>query len=190
MKQKREDWHTQKGPIDPARFVFIDESAAKTNMTPLRGRALRGQRLYAKAPHGHWQTTSMISAISLQGVVGSMALPGATDGDAFEAYVRQILLPQLKPGQIVVMDNLAAHKRPSVIKAIESVDCEVWFLPPYSPDLNPIEQMWSKVKTLLRRCAARSYEPLMQAIASALAAVTAEDCQGFFAGCGYRNKIS
>ncbi len=155
-------------------------------MIPLRGRALRGQRLYAKAPYGHWQTTSMISAISLQGIVGSMALPGATDGDAFEAYVRQILLPKLKPGQIIVMDNLSAHKRRSVIEAIESVDCEVWFLPPYSPDLNPIENMWSKVKAHLRRLAARSYESLMQAIASALSQVTAEDCQGFFKGCGYK----
>lgn len=154
-------------------------------MTPLRGRALQGQRLHSKAPHGHWNTTSMISAISINGIVGSMALSGATDGDAFEAYIRKILIPKLKPRQIVVMDNLSVHKRTSVIEAIVEANCEVWFLPPYSPDFNPIENMWSKVKTILRKLEARSYEPLMQAISTALSKVTPQDCQGFFSGCGY-----
>lgn len=158
-------------------------------MTPLRGRALKGQRVYAKAPHGHWNTTSVVSAIGLNGIVGSMALPGAMDSDAFEVYVREILVPNLKSGQIVVMDNLSAHKRTSTIQAIEAADCEVWFLPPYSPDFNPIENMWSKVKTILRRLAARSYETLMDAISKALFEVTADDCRGFFEGCGYRKQI-
>lgn len=132
----------------------------------------------------------MISAISLEGVVASMALPGATDGLAFETYVTQLLVPQLKPGQIVVMDNLSAHKRGGVIQAIETIGCAVWFLPPYSPDLNPIESIWSKVKATLRRLAARGFEPLIHAIGQALHEVTAADCRGCFKGYGYMHEKS
>lgn len=130
----------------------------------------------------------MISAIGVAGVAGSMALQGATDGPAFLAYVQQVLTPNLRAGQIVVMDNLSAHKQRAVVEAIEAVGCEAWFLPPYSPDLNPIESMWSKVKAHLRQRAARTFEQLIDAIGDALATVTATDCQGFFAGCGYTQK--
>ena len=132
----------------------------------------------------------MISAISLEGVLASMALPGATDGMAFETYIARLLVPQLKPGQIVVMDNLSAHKRSSALDAIEAVGCEVWFLPPYSPDLNPIESMWSKVKASLRKRAARRFEPLIHAIGQALHEVTAADCRGFLEGYGYMHDLS
>jgi len=127
----------------------------------------------------------MISAIDMNGVGGSMAIEGATDGPAFLAYVRHCLVPNLRPGQIVVMDNLSSHKQRAVVEAIEAAGCECWFLPPYSPDLNPIEQMWSKVKEHLRQYAARTFEELIEAIGEALASVTAADCCGFFAGCGY-----
>ena len=132
----------------------------------------------------------MISAISLEGVVASMALPGATDGVAFETYITRLLVPQLKPGQIVVMDNLSVHKRSGVLEAIEAVGCAVWFLPPYSPDLNPIESMWSKVKASLRKLAARCFEPLIHAIGQALHTVTAADCRGFFEGYGYTHELT
>lgn len=174
--------------VDPRRLVFLDESGAKTNMTRLRGRALSHERLHAMAPAGHWQTTSMISAIGLEGVVAAMAIEGATDALAFEAYVARCLVPNLKRGQIVVMDNLAAHKGRVVREAIEAAGCELWFLPPYSPDFNPIESMWSKVKAHLRQIAARSFERLIEAIGQALRAVTAADCRGFFQGYGYMHE--
>jgi transposase len=186
----RQQWWQAASQVDPACFVFLDESGGKTNMTRLCGRAPSDQRVHAQTPVGHWQTTSMISAISLEGVVASMALPGATDGLAFENYITRLLVPQLKPGQIVVMDNLSAHKRSNVIEAIEAVGCEVWFLPPYSPDLNPIESMWSKVKASLRKLAAPSFEPLIHAIGQALHGVTAADCRGFFEGYGYMYDLS
>lgn len=190
MKLKREQWQYDRRTVDPADFIFLDESGAKTNMTRLCGRAPRGERVHDDAPAGHWRTTSMISAIGLQGVVGSMAIEGATDGPAFLAYVQHVLAPNLKPGQIVVMDNLSAHKQCAVIDAIEAAGCACWFLPPYSPDLNPIEQMWSKVKQFLRQRAARTFHELIEAIGEALASVTATDCRGFFAGCGYTQEQS
>lgn len=154
-------------------------------MTRLRGRAPSHERVHATAPAGHWHTTSIIGAIGLEGVVAAMAVEGATDGPAFEAYVRHCLAPNLRPGQIVVMDNLAVHKHRAAQAAIEAVGCEVWFLPPYSPNFNPIESMWSKVKAHLRRLAARSFDRLIDGIGQALQAVTPDDCRGFFRGYGY-----
>lgn len=170
-------------PVD--RLLFVDESGAKTNMTRLRGRCDRGRRLKSFAPLGHWHTTTMISAIGLHGVQASMILEGATDAEVFCAYVEQVLAPTLRPGQIVVMDNLQPHKHPRVRVAIESAGATLVYLPPYSPDFNPIEPMWSKVKQHLRSVAARAYDALCDAIAEALRAVTPGDCRGFFRGCGY-----
>lgn len=157
-------------------------------MTRLYGRAPAGQRLHAHAPAGHWRTTSMISSIRLDGTTACMAIEGAADGDVFQAYIREILLPTLRAGDVVIMDNLRVHKTAGTAALIESAGAEVRFLPPYSPDLNPIEKMWSKVKTLLRKAAARTHEKLLEAIAAALDAVTPEDAGNWFVSCGY-NKI-
>ena len=171
--------------IEPQQLVFVDESAAKTNMTPLRGWALRGERVVADVPHGHWGTTTMIGAVRLHGVDAAMVIEAATNAMVFETYVEQVLVPTLRPGDVVVMDNLSAHKSVAVREAIEAVGAELLFLPPYSPDFNPIESMWSKVKQFLRRAAARTFDTLVAAIGDALRSITLDDCQGFFAGCGY-----
>jgi len=154
-------------------------------MTRLRGRAPRGRRLLAKAPHGHWRTTTMISSVRLDGSTACMTIEGATDTAVFQAYVREILGPSLRPGDIVIMDNLGAHKHEQTLALLTAVGATVRFLPAYSPDLNPIEMMWSKVKTLLRTAEARTAEDLQQAIASALGQVRAQDAVGWFAACGY-----
>lgn len=171
--------------MSPARLVFIDEAAAKTNMTRTRGRAPRGQRLVAACPHGHWQTTTMISSVRLDGTCAHAELPGATNQQTFLAYVRETLVPTLRPGDIVIMDNLRLHKHADVKAAIEAVGARLDFLPAYSPDLNPIEKMWSKVKAHLRRLGARTHEALLLAIADAIASVTPSDVAGWFAACGY-----
>lgn len=167
------------------KLVFIDESSAKTNMTRLYGRAKAGARAIDDAPSGHWCTTTMISSVRLDGSTACMVVDGATTKDIFKAYVRHILLPTLKAGDIVVLDNLSAHKDQEIRDMIESVGCEIWFLPPYSPDLNPIEKMWSKIKAILRMLKARTEAALINAIAKALDAVTANDAKGWFKSCGY-----
>lgn len=154
-------------------------------MVRLYGRAPRGQRVYDCAPHGHWHTTTMIGSVRLDGSTACMTLEGAMDAEAFLCYVRSVLVPTLVPGDIVVMDNLRAHKSVAALSLIESVGARVEFLPAYSPDLNPIEQMWSKVKALLRGFAARTFEQLLDAIAVALQCVTSQDAAGWFSHCGY-----
>jgi len=154
-------------------------------MTRLRGRAPRGQRVHASSPYGHWHTTTMISSIRLDGTTTAMTLEGATDTEAFRAYVRKVLCPTLRPGDLVVMDNLSPHKSDQTLELIAATGAEVLFLPPYSPDLNPIEKMWSKVKALLRSAEARTPADLVTAIGSALARVTPNDALGWFASCGY-----
>jgi transposase len=172
------------------KLVFIDESGAKTNMTRLYGRAKAGQRVVDNIPAGNWCTTTMISSVRLDGSTACMVVDGATDKEVFKAYVEHILLPALKPGDIVVLDNLSAHKNQETRGMIESVGAELWFLPPYSPDLNPIEKMWSKIKSILRTLKARTEKALINAIAKALEAVTASDAKGWFKSCGYANTIN
>lgn len=172
------------------RLVFVDESGAKTNMTRLYGRAMAGQRAIDNTPCGHWCTTTMISSVRLDGSTACMVVDGATNKDVFEAYVEQILLPSLKAGDIVVLDNLAAHKNQRVRELIKSVGGELWYLPAYSPDLNPIEKMWSKIKSILRTLKARTEEALIEAIAKSLEMVTASDARGWFESCGYTNTIN
>lgn len=154
-------------------------------MTRLRGRAPRGRRLLAKAPHGHWRTTTMISSVRLDGSTACMTIEGATDTAVFQAYVREILGPSLRPGDIVIMDNLGPHKNEQTLALIAAAGATARFLPAYSPDLNPIEMMWSKVKALLRASEARTAEELQRAIAAALGQVRAQDAVGWFAACGY-----
>ena len=153
-------------------------------MTRLRGRARRGQRLHCSAPCGRWQSTTMISSIRLDGTTATMTISGATDTEVFRTYVEKVLCPTLRRGDIVVMDNLGAHKSPVTLALIEAVGAEARFLPAYSPDLNPIEKMWSKLKALLRKAEARTPEQLDEAIGSALNQVTPNDARGWFASCG------
>lgn len=188
MKLAREEWVKRQPSLDTGTLVFLDESGAKTNMTRLYGRAKDGQRCHDDAPCGRWSTTTMISSVRLDGATAAMVIEGATTGDVFEAYVREVLCPTLRPGDVVVMDNLSSHKRPTVERLIEQVGASVRFLPPYSPDLNPIEMMWSKVKAFLRAAKARTQQALLAAIAAALKTVTADDAKGWFTKCGYRNS--
>jgi transposase len=183
--QQRSAWREKATAVDRSSFVFIDESGAKTNMTRLYARTFGGQRAVDKVPHGHWSTTTMISALRSDGSTADLVLDGATDGDAFFVYAKVVLAPKLKRGDVVVMDNLRAHKMTRVIEVIQSTGAEVWFLPPYSPDLNPIEKMWSKIKAYLRKIKARTKEELWQAIGAALKTVTASDAIGWFESCGY-----
>jgi transposase len=175
---------------DLQRFVCLDESSAKTNMTRLYGRAPVGQRCHFAAPQGHWHTTTLLSAIRCTGVMknASIVFDGPTDALVFRSYVEQCLAPALTPGDIVVMDNLASHKVAGVLEAIEGAGASLWYLPPYSPDLNPIEKLWSKVKAWLRRVAARTLEGLIQAVGEALSAVDAQECLNYFISCGYATR--
>lgn len=154
-------------------------------MTRLRGRAPRGERVHACAPCGRWQTTTMISSIRLDGSTACMTIAGATDTEVFRVYVREVLCPTLRSGDLVIMDNLAPHKSDPTLKLIEAAGAQPLFLPAYSPDLNPIEKMWSKVKSLLRSTEARTPDELVMAIGHALAQITAQDALGWFASCGY-----
>ena len=187
MKAQRQAWPEKTAGLDMQRLVFLDESGAKTNMTRLYGRCFDGQRILDATPHGHWCTTTMLSALRVDGSTACMVIEGPTDADVFGAYVGQVLIPSLRHGDIVVMDNLTPHKQAGVLAAIEAVGAQVWFLPPYSPDLNPIEKMWSKVKAHLRKAKARTLEALLEAIRNALRAVTSSDILGWFAECGYVN---
>jgi len=159
-------------------------------MTRLRGRTQGGQRLVDSAPAGHWATTTLLSSVRLDGSTAAMVIEGATDAEVFLQYAQQVLTPSLRPGDIVVMDNLSPHKMPAVVAAIEACGALVWFLPPYSPDLNPIEKMWSKVKAFLRKAKARTLDALINAIRDALRNVTTTDILGWFKECGYVNMQS
>lgn len=171
-------------------MIFIDETWAKTNMTRRRGRAPRGERLIAKVPHGHWKTTTLIAALGLEGVRCSTVVDGAVNADVFEAFVEQVLVHHLQPGDVVVMDNLSSHKRDRTRELIEQAGATLWYLPPYSPDLNPIEMIFSKIKHLLRSLAARTRQALWDAMQSVLDQVTATDAQHCFAHCGYTLRMN
>ncbi len=155
-------------------------------MTRLYGRVFGGQRLVDAAPHGHWCSTTILSSVRLDGSTAAMVIEGATDTTVFQAYVQHILIPRLRPRDIVVMDNLAPHKHPEILQMLERAGFEVWYLPPYSPDFNPIEKMWSKIKAYLRKAKARTSRALLRAIARALRTITSADAAGWFQHCGYR----
>ena len=154
-------------------------------MTRLRGRAKRGERVLDKIPHGHWKTTTLIAALGIGGIRCSTVVDGAINGDIFEAFVAQVLVPELEPGDIIIMDNLSSHKRVSTIMRIESVGAHVVFLPPYSPDLNPIEMIFSKIKQTLRSLGCRTKDALWNVMQSVLDTVTSSDAANCFAHCGY-----
>jgi transposase len=165
--------------------VFLDESAAKTNMTRLRGRAPRGERVHDHAPAGHWCATTMIGSVRLDATTACMTIEDATDTEVFRAFVQRVLLPTLKPGDVVVRDHLSPHKNSETVRLLEPAGMRVRFLPPYSPDFNPIEKLWSKVKAALRSAKARTTAALNDAIAAALSSITSEAAASWFASCGY-----
>lgn len=166
-------------------LVFLDEFGATTNMARTHARGPRGQRVVCKTPHGHWKILSTIAALTTDGMLGCGTFDGATDTDTFLAFVREGLVPRLKPGQLVVLDNLPAHKSSKVDVLIESAGARVLRLPPYSPDFNPIEMAISKIKSVLRKLARRTVDALLSAIGEAIDAVTAADAAGFIRHCGY-----
>ena len=185
MAARRQAWRATQPELDPRRLVFIDETGASTKMARLRGRSLRGTRCLAAIPHGHWKTTTFVGGLRLGGMTAPTVLDGPMDGPVFLAWIEQMLGPTLKAGDIVVMDNLPAHKPDAVRAAIETRGATLRYLPPYSPDLNPIEMAFSKLKAILKKAAARTIEDLWNAIAQALPKLTPKDCASYFAAAGY-----
>lgn len=185
MAAARAAWRAGQPELDPSRLVFVDETGASTKMARLYGRSPRGERCVAAVPHGHWKTTTFVGGLRLSGMTAPMVLDGAMNGAAFLAWVEQALAPTLAPGDVVVMDNLPAHKPAAVRVAIESRGAELRYLPPYSPDLNPIEMAYAKLKALLKKAAARTVQTLWAAIAEAIQRITSQDCRGYFQAAGY-----
>jgi transposase len=192
LKAERAAWRREFAAIDPARLVFVDESGASTAMDRTHGRAPSGVRVDGPVPHGHWKVTTLTAAVRLDGVPPSacLAFDGATDTAAFETYIERCLVPALRPGDIVVMDNLACHKTAEVARLIGAAGAEVRYLPAYSPDLNPIERLFSKLKAALRSAAARTVDALIEAIGEGLRAVRVGDIRGWFAHSGYSTNSS
>lgn len=172
--------------MDPWRLVFIDESGANITLVPRYGRAPKGSRCPGSQSRGHDRHLTLFASLSLQGIEAPMIMEGAADRLSFQAYIEQVLIPTLRPGQIVILDNLSVHKQAALTRTIHAAGCEILFLPTYSPDFNPIEQAFAKIKHLLRRTQATTTDALMEAIAAAIALVTTTDAAGFFRGCGYQ----
>ena len=188
MAQARADWQAQQGTLDAARLVFLDETWTTTNMARRFGRGPKGQRVIGAVPQGHWQTSTFVAGLRQDGLIAPLVLDGAMDGEAFLAYVQQFLAPALRPGDTVVVDNLSSHKVAGVREAIEAVGASLLYLPPYSPDLNPIEQVFAKLKTLLRSAACRTLDALWTKIGSVLTQFAAQECAAYIAHCGYRPR--
>lgn len=185
VKEAREAWLEGQIEFDPEKLVFLDETGATTKMARLYGRALRGERCRAAVPHGHWKTTTFTAGLRIGGLAAPMILDGPMDGSAFRAYVTQVLVPELAPGDTVIMDNLPAHKVRGVRDAIEAAGAKLIYLPPYSPDFNPIEMAFAKLKALLRAAAARTIPDLWDALKNALDAFTPNECRNYFSAAGY-----
>ena len=186
MAEARAQWVVRQAGLDPDRLVFIDETWAKTNMTRPRGRSAKGTRLVQKTPHGHWKTTTFLSALRTCGLTAPLVVDGAINGDVFLAYVQQQLMPTLQEGDVVIMDNLSSHKKAGVREAIEAAGAKLVYLPPYSPDFNPIELVFSKFKWLLKSSAERTVESLWRKCGELLDAFTENECRNCFRHCGYR----
>jgi transposase len=185
LLKRRQAWFDDQLDLDPARLVFIDETGLSTKMARLRGRAPRGERCRAGVPHGHWKTTTFTGALRLTGMTAPMVLDGAMNGIAFRAYVEQVLVPTLLPGDVVIMDNLPAHKAEGVRLAIEQAGAELRFLPPYSPDFNPIEMAFSKLKAVMRSKAERTVDGLWEAVGAVIPLFKPDECANYFAAAGY-----
>ena len=188
MSRRRIQWRKYQGRIDPARLVFIDETWARTDMTRTQGWAPKGERLIAKVPHGKWTTTTFLAALRHDRIDAPCLFDGPINGERFLAYVEQALVPTLRPGDVVILDNLGSHKGKAVRQAIRKAGAHLIFLPKYSPDLNPIEQVFAKLKTLLRKKVARSVEAICDAIGDLLATFTPQECADSFANAGYASS--
>ena len=185
IARRRTRWKTHQGRLDPQRLVFIDETWAKTNMTRRHGRCRRGARLVAKVPHGRWRTLTFVAALRHDRITAPCVIDGPINGTSFRAYIEQFLVPTLSPGDIVVMDNLGSHKGKAVRHLIRSAGAKLFFLPRYSPDLNPIEQVFAKLKTLLRKTDPRTIEATWRGIGSLLDHFTPLECANYLANAGY-----
>jgi transposase len=185
VARRRAQWLRYRHRIDPSRWVFIDETWTKTNMAPLRGWAPCGERLKAKVPHGRWKTMTFLAALRLDRVEAPWLIDGPINGERFRLYVEKVLLPTLHPGDIVVIDNLGSHRGKAIRRLIRAVGAKLFFLPKYSPDLNPIEQLFAKLKHWLRKAAGRSVDAVCNAIGQTLDTVTAIECRNYFANAGY-----
>ena len=185
MARRRAQWKKYQGRVDPRRLVFIDETWAKTNMTRTHGRCARGARLVAKVPHRRWRTLTFLAALRCDRIDAPCVIDGPINGQSFLAYVEQVLVPTLEPGDVVVMDNLGSHKRQAIRRTLRAARAKLLFLPAYSPDLNPIEQVFAKLKTLLRKAEPRSIEETWKGIGQLLAAFTAEECANYLTNAGY-----
>jgi transposase len=183
--KRRHEWFEGQVDLDPERLVFIDETWASTNMARLHGRTPKGERLRAGIPHGHWKTTTFVAGLRLSGMMATMVLDGPINRDAFQAYVEQVLVRELRPGDIVIMDNLSSHKGAAIRQAIEAAGASLLFLPPYSPDFNPIENAFAKLKALLRAAAERTVDALWTTIGSLIDRFTPDECANYFAAAGY-----
>jgi transposase len=185
VARRRYWWRKYQGMIDPSRLVFIDETWTKTNMAPLRGWGEKGERLQAFVPHGHWKTMTFLAALRHDGITAPCVFDGPINGASFLSYVEQFLKPTLKPGDIVVLDNLGSHKSKAVRQAIKAVGARLVFLPPYSPDLNPIEQVFAKLKHLLRKAKERTVEATWKRIGVLIDSFTQTECSNYFTNAGY-----
>jgi transposase len=185
VARRRAQWKAYQDRIDPTRLVFLDETWTKTNMAPLRGWAPRGQRLPAKVPHGRWKTMTFLAALRHDRIEAPWLIDGPINGDCFQLYIEKVLVPTLSPGDIVVMDNLGSHKGKAVRRAIRAASAKLFFLPKYSPDLNPIEMFFAKLKHWLRKAAKRTEDAICDAIAHILPDVSSVECANYFAKAGY-----
>ncbi len=183
--RQRQAWFDAQPDLDPERLVFIDETWASTNMARRHGRCRRGERLRLGVPHGHWKTTTFVAGLTTRGIAAPWVLDGPINREAFETYVEKVLVPELRSGDIVVMDNLSSHKGPKVRELIEKAGATLLFLPPYSPDFNPIENAFAKLKALLRKAAERTVDGLWNAIGRIIDLFTPAECRNYFAAAGY-----
>jgi len=183
--KRRQDWLEDQPALDPERLVFIDETWASTNMARRYGRCPRGERLKVGIPHGHWKTTTFVAGITSAGIIAPWVLDGPINRDAFEVYVEKVLIPDLRPDAIVVMDNLSSHKGPKVRQMIEAAGASLLYLPPYSPDFNPIENAFAKLKALLRKAAERTIDGLWSAIGRIIDHFAPAECRNYFSAAGY-----
>ncbi|MEO5326598.1 IS630 family transposase [Mesorhizobium sp. CC13] len=188
IARRRAQWRKYQGRLDPRRLVFIDETWAKTNMVPLRGWGPRGQRLIAKAPHGKWRTLTFLAALRHDRIDAPCVIDGPINGVSFAAWVEQFLAPTLQPGDVVVMDNLGSHKGPAIRRTIRAAGAKLFYLPPYSPDLNPIEQVFAKLKHLMRRAAERTVETTWRRIGTLLDNFTPTECANYIRNAGYASN--
>lgn len=185
VARRRRRWKSFQARLDPERLVFIDETWIKTNMAPLRGWGMKGKRLRSFVPHGHWRTLTFLGALRCDGLTAPCVFDGPINGRCFRAYVEQLLVPVLRPGDIVVMDNLGSHKAAIIRQLIKAAGARLWFLPPYSPDLNPIEQTFAKIKHWMRVAQKRNIEETWRHVGTLVSTIQAKECSNYFQNAGY-----